>query len=70
MATVIIGAGAGGLAAAIALAAAGEEVVVLERQAGAGGKLLPVTLAGRSTDTGPTVFTMMWVFEHLFGLAG
>jgi 1-hydroxycarotenoid 3,4-desaturase len=70
MATVIIGAGAGGLAAAIALAAAGEEVVVIERQPGPGGKLLPVLLDGRCTDTGPTVFTMMWVFEHLFGLAG
>jgi len=69
MATVVIGAGAGGLAAAIALAAAGEDVLVLERQVGPGGKLLPVTLDGSATDTGPTVFTMMWVFEHLFGLA-
>jgi 1-hydroxycarotenoid 3,4-desaturase len=68
--TVIIGAGIGGLSAAIALAAKGEQVVVLEKQAGPGGKMRPEIVGGLAFDTGPTVFTMRWVFEELFGLAG
>jgi 1-hydroxycarotenoid 3,4-desaturase len=70
MATVIIGAGVGGLSAAIALAAQGEAVTVLERQSGAGGKMLPVQLDGQNFDSGPTVLTMRWVFDELFALAG
>jgi 1-hydroxycarotenoid 3,4-desaturase len=70
MATVIIGAGAGGLSAAIALASRGEKVTVLEAQSGAGGKLLPVTLGGLQFDSGPTVLTMRWVFDQLFALSG
>jgi 1-hydroxycarotenoid 3,4-desaturase len=70
MKTVIIGAGMGGLSAAIALAARGERVVVLEKQSGPGGKMLPQTIAGARFDTGPTVFTMDWVFNELFALAG
>jgi 1-hydroxycarotenoid 3,4-desaturase len=69
MATVIIGAGVGGLSAAIALAARGEAVTVLERQSGAGGKMLPVQLDGQDFDSGPTVLTMRWVFDELFALA-
>jgi 1-hydroxycarotenoid 3,4-desaturase len=70
MKTVIIGAGMGGLSAAIALAAKGERVVVMERQSGPGGKMLPQIIDGSQFDTGPTVFTMRWVFEELFDLAG
>ena len=69
MATIIIGAGVGGLAAAIALASKGEMVTVLEAQSGAGGKLLPVQLGGQPFDSGPTVLTMCSVFEDLFNLA-
>jgi len=70
MATVIIGAGVGGLAAAIALAAKGQRVTVLEAQTGAGGKLLPVKIGDVQFDSGPTVLTMRWVFEELFACAG
>ena len=70
MTTVIIGAGVGGLAAAIALAAKGEAVTMLEAQPGAGGKMLPVQMFGQQFDSGPTVLTMRWVFEELFALAG
>ncbi len=70
MATVIIGAGAGGLAAAIALAAQGQQVKVLESQAGPGGKMLPVRVGDTQFDSGPTVLTMRWVFEELFECAG
>jgi 1-hydroxycarotenoid 3,4-desaturase len=68
--TVIIGAGIGGLSAAIALAAKGERVVVLEKHAAAGGKMRPELVGGLAYDTGPTVLTMRWVFEDLFALAG
>jgi 1-hydroxycarotenoid 3,4-desaturase len=68
--TVVIGAGVGGLAAAIRLAARGHQVVVLERQSGPGGKMRPVEIAGETYDSGPTVLTMLWVFEELFGEAG
>jgi 1-hydroxycarotenoid 3,4-desaturase len=68
--TVIIGAGIGGLSAAIALAAKGERVVVLEKQPGPGGKMRPESVDGMAYDTGPTVLTMRWVFEELFALAG
>jgi 1-hydroxycarotenoid 3,4-desaturase len=70
MAAVVIGAGVGGLSAAIALAAKGESVRVLEKQKAAGGKMVPVMLDGESYDAGPTVLTLRWVFEELFQMAG
>lgn len=66
MATVVIGAGAGGLAAAIMLASKGEPVTVLEAMGGAGGKLFPLSFNGTQYDSGPTVLTMKWVLETLF----
>jgi 1-hydroxycarotenoid 3,4-desaturase len=66
----VVGAGAGGLAAAIDLAAQGLEVVVLERAATPGGKMRQVWVDGVAIDAGPTVFTMRWVFEDLFADAG
>ncbi|MGL3608588.1 1-hydroxycarotenoid 3,4-desaturase CrtD [Rhizobium sp. G187] len=62
----IIGAGMGGLAAAIRLAAAGMPVCVVEGQAGGGGKLRQVEAGGQAFDAGPTVLTMKWVFDDLF----
>jgi 1-hydroxycarotenoid 3,4-desaturase len=67
---VVIGAGVGGLAAALDLAARGAEVTVLERAATPGGKLREVAVGGARIDAGPTVFTMRWVFEELFEQAG
>lgn len=67
---VVIGAGAGGLAAAIDLAARGHDVLVCERAAGAGGKVHVRRVAGREIDSGPTVLTMRAVFEELFAAAG
>jgi 1-hydroxycarotenoid 3,4-desaturase len=67
---IVIGAGVGGLAAALDLAAQGVDVTVLERAAAPGGKLREVEVAGARLDAGPTVFTMRWVFEELFAEAG
>jgi 1-hydroxycarotenoid 3,4-desaturase len=67
---VIIGAGAGGLASALALAGAGFDVVVLERAGMPGGKMRALDSAAGPVDAGPTVFTMRFVFEDLFAGAG
>jgi 1-hydroxycarotenoid 3,4-desaturase len=67
---VIIGAGVGGLAAAVTLAARGVPIVVLEKSAAPGGKLRQVALGPALVDVGPTVFTMRWVFEEMFAAAG
>ncbi|WP_279602523.1 1-hydroxycarotenoid 3,4-desaturase CrtD [Methylobacterium sp. E-005] len=67
---VVIGAGIGGLAAALRLAQAGLDVTVLERAAKPGGKMRSVPVGGESVEAGPTVFTMRWVFEELFAECG
>ncbi len=67
---VIIGAGIGGLTAALRLAQAGCDVVVCEKAASPGGKLREVAVDGAILDAGPTVFTMRPVFEAIFADAG
>jgi 1-hydroxycarotenoid 3,4-desaturase len=65
----VIGAGVGGLAAAISLAARGLDVTVLERASGPGGKVRRTAIGSAFVDAGPTVFTMRWVFDELFAEA-
>jgi 1-hydroxycarotenoid 3,4-desaturase len=67
---VVIGAGVAGLAAAVDLARQGLHVTLVERAAAPGGKLRQVIAGGAAIDSGPTVFTMRWVFEGLFADAG
>ena len=64
--TIVIGAGAGGLAAAIDLAVAGHTVTVIDRATEPGGKMRRVFDGQHFIDAGPTVFTMRWVFDALF----
>ncbi|MGV8938187.1 MAG: 1-hydroxycarotenoid 3,4-desaturase CrtD [Allorhizobium sp.] len=66
----IVGAGMGGLSAAIVLASAGFRVCVIESAEGPGGKLRQVTAGGRCFDAGPTVLTMKWVFDALLARCG
>lgn len=66
----VVGAGIGGIAAAIRLATAGAEVSVFERSSEPGGKIAAHEVAGRAIDAGPTVLTMRWVFDELFAAAG
>jgi phytoene desaturase len=67
---VVIGAGIGGLSTAIHLAAAGQRVVVFEKNDAAGGKMRHVRAGGFEWLTGPSVLTMRHVFEDLFAAAG
>jgi 1-hydroxycarotenoid 3,4-desaturase len=66
----VVGAGAGGLAAALVLSARGARVTVFERAAAGGGKIRQATVGGMAIDSGPTVFTLRGVFEELFETAG
>ena len=67
---VVIGAGMGGLAAAIRLAAAGCAVTLVEAAATPGGKMRTLPSAAGPVDAGPTVLTLRRVFDDLFALAG
>ena len=67
---IVIGAGIGGLSAALDLACRGASVTVIERSLRPGGKMREVEIDGHPIDSGPTVFTMPWVFEALFAEAG
>ena len=67
---IVIGAGLGGLSAAIRLAAAGYRVHVFESQSGPGGKAFSERLGRYRFDTGPSLFTMRSAFEDLFAVAG
>lgn len=53
---VIIGAGPGGLASAMLLAAAGLRVTVLERRDTVGGRTTTLDMGGFRFDRGPTFF--------------
>ncbi len=67
---VVVGAGIGGLAAAVQLAAEGCGVTVVEKFDGPGGKMRQVHAGGALVDAGPTVLTMREVFEGIFEQAG
>ncbi len=66
----VIGAGMGGLAAAIRLAAAGRDVTVYEAHGWPGGKLRVVDSQAGPVDAGPTVLTLRRVLDDLFAAAG
>lgn len=67
---VVIGAGVAGLVSALLLACRGLQVTLVERAETPGGKMRRVMVDGAGVDSGPTVFTMRWVFEQIFAAAG
>jgi len=67
---VVVGAGPGGLAAAMLLAAQGRRVVVCEAEDQVGGRTARMTLGGYSFDRGPTFFLMPYVLEEIFAATG
>lgn len=66
----VIGAGIGGLSAALRLAGAGRPVHVVEAADHPGGKLRSVASPAGPVDAGPTVMTLRPVFEALFAQSG
>lgn len=67
---VIVGAGLGGLSAALRLAGAGRKVTILEREAVPGGRNGLLQKEGYSFDTGPTVLTMPDLIEDALACVG
>ena len=67
---IVVGAGLGGLSAAIRLAASGWRVRVFEQQPTPGGKAGTEVRDGYRFDTGPSLLTMPYVLEQLFSEAG
>ena len=67
---IIVGAGIGGLMAAVILSGHGYKVTVLERAATPGGKMRQLSDQGRAMDAGPTVFTLKPIFEEAFATVG
>ena len=67
---VIVGAGMGGLTSALRLSHHGYDVTVLEASSVPGGKVHTREIDGAKIDSGPTVFTMRWVFDELFQEVG
>lgn len=70
MRIVVIGAGFGGLAAAIRLRARGHEVHIVEKGAQAGGRARVFRQDGFTFDAGPTIITAPQLIEELFALGG
>ena len=68
--TVVIGAGVAGLVAALRLAHRGHQVTVLERAEVPGGKIHTQSVGSALIESGPTVFTMRWVFDELLRSVG
>ena len=67
---VVVGAGLGGLSAALRLAGAGRRVTVLEREDVPGGRAGLLTDSGYAFDTGPTVLTMPDLIADAFDCVG
>lgn len=66
----VIGAGLGGLSAAISLATEGFQVDLVEKNDKVGGKLNILHKDGFTFDLGPSILTLPHVFETLFTRAG
>ena len=66
----VIGAGIGGMAAAIRLALKGYDTHIYEKNGDTGGKIGELHLEGCRFDTGPSLFTLPGLVDELFALAG
>ena len=70
MKAIVIGAGFGGIAAALRLRAKGYDVSIIDRCAALGGRAQVFERNGFKHDAGPTVITAPFLFEELFTLFG
>jgi phytoene desaturase len=67
---IVIGAGLAGLSAALHLAGAGRQVIVVESRDGPGGLMGRIRRDGYTFDTGPTVLTMPTLIEDCLAAVG
>jgi phytoene desaturase len=67
---VMVGAGLGGLAAAIRLQAAGHQVMLVEKRAQIGGRAAQLKAAGFTFDMGPSIITAPHLLHDLWSSAG
>ena len=67
---VIVGAGPGGLAAALLLAKSGVEVTIVEKRSDVGGRTSTIEQDGFTFDVGPTFFLYPRVLKEIFSAAG
>ncbi|MCP5533411.1 MAG: phytoene desaturase [Akkermansiaceae bacterium] len=67
---IVIGAGLGGLSAAISLAQQGYRVTIHERNDKIGGKLNVLEAEGYTFDLGPSILTLPHIFGRLFERSG
>ncbi|MGZ6072207.1 MAG: phytoene desaturase family protein, partial [Myxococcaceae bacterium] len=73
MRVVVVGAGPGGLAAAINLAGLGLDVMVVEKDAVPGGRMKGLTLGEQgeyALDTGPSILQLPGVLQRIFERSG
>lgn len=70
MRVVVVGAGLGGLGAALRLQGAGHDVVVVEQRERPGGRAYQLRDQGFTWDMGPSLVTMPWVLEEVFAAGG
>jgi len=67
---VVIGAGFGGLSAAIRMSAAGHDVTLIDKRDKPGGRGYQYEKNGFKFDGGPTVITAPYMIEELFSVSG
>jgi phytoene desaturase len=67
---IVVGAGFGGLAAAIRLQAAGHQVLLLEKRAAIGGRASQLRDGGYTFDLGPSIITAPHLLRDLWASAG
>jgi len=67
---IVVGAGLGGLAAAIRLQASGHQVTLLEKRAQLGGRAAQLKADGYTFDMGPSIITAPHLLHDLWSSAG
>ncbi|MEZ7866379.1 MAG: phytoene desaturase family protein [Paludibacteraceae bacterium] len=67
---IIVGAGLGGLASGLLLSKKGFEVEILEMNSQAGGRLNQVQADGFTFDSGPSFFSMSYIFKEFMDKCG